>query len=217
MNGRAALAVESDAPPDAGTRRALLAAALDLPESALDSIPAAAGERVLDHLLDLTARVRRLEAEAARDDLTGALRRGVGTRLLQGEIDRVRRGNGRLVVAFIDCDDLKQVNDTEGHAAGDRLLQLVASTLRRRLRSYDLVIRYGGDEFVCVLSGAASDGARAKLALVSAELSTLLGRPIISAGLAELDGEDAEESAAGLVARADADLYAARTTRRLAR
>jgi diguanylate cyclase (GGDEF)-like protein len=160
--------------------------------------------------------VRRLEAEAALDDLTGALRRGVGLRLLQGEIDRVRRSGGNLVVAFVDCDDLKQVNDTEGHAAGDRLLQLVASTLRRRLRSYDLVVRYGGDEFICVLSGAGADGARGKLALIGSELRGLLGRSVFSVGLAELDGEDATETTAGLIARADADLYASRTTRRLA-
>jgi predicted signal transduction protein with EAL and GGDEF domain len=56
-----------------------------------------------------------------------------------------------LVVAFVDVDGLKRVNDTEGHLAGDALLIAVADSLRACLRSYDLVMRFGGDEFVCAL------------------------------------------------------------------
>jgi diguanylate cyclase (GGDEF)-like protein len=73
---------------------------------------------------------------------------------LEHEIDRTRRSNGELVTAFVDVVGLKIVNDTYGHAAGDRLLRNVVTALRKWLRSYDLVIRYGGDEFVCVLAAA---------------------------------------------------------------
>jgi diguanylate cyclase (GGDEF)-like protein len=212
----------SDAPVGDAARREILSATLGLPESVLDELSPEAGERLLERLVQLSARVRRLEAEAALDDLTGSLRRGVGLRLVQAEIDRVRRSRGRLVVAFVDVDGLKRVNDTQGHEAGDRLLQLVARTLRRRLRSYDLVVRYGGDEFLCALSGAGAEEARAKLAVIAAELHSLPGHPSISVGLAELDagaaGADAgSDSAAALVGRADAALYRSRQARPVAR
>jgi diguanylate cyclase (GGDEF)-like protein len=63
-------------------------------------------------------------------------------------LERARRAEEGLVVAFVDVDGLKQVNDTEGHFAGDALLIPVANSLRAYLRSYDLVMRFGGDEFV---------------------------------------------------------------------
>ena len=57
------------------------------------------------------------------------------------------------MLAFVDVDGLKAVNDRDGHAAGDRVLESVVRAIRTRLRSFDPVIRYGGDEFVCGLSG----------------------------------------------------------------
>lgn len=215
--GRALLvddALLGDSPVGQAARREILAATLGIPEAALEELSGSAGENLFDRLVDLASRVRRLEAEAALDDLTGALRRGVGMRLLAAEIDRVRRAEARLVVAFVDVDGLKQVNDGDGHAAGDHLLETVSRTLRRRLRSYDLVIRYGGDEFLCTMTGAGIEEARAKLALVAAELRSMPGSPTVSVGLAELD-EDPErhDSVASLVSRADAALYRGREQR----
>jgi len=89
------------------------------------------------------------------DDLTGTLRRGAGLAALEREIGRARRhGDHLLTVAFIDLDSLKSVNDSSGHAAGDALLCELAGALTRRLRAYDLVVRWGGDEFVVALSHA---------------------------------------------------------------
>jgi diguanylate cyclase (GGDEF)-like protein len=105
----------------------------------------------------------RLEAElrqAHLDELTGAYRRDLGRLELSHEIDRARRADGRFVVAFVDVDRLKEVNDHDGHAAGDHVLQTVVREIRARLRSFDPIIRYGGDEFVCGLSG--TDLAEAK-------------------------------------------------------
>jgi diguanylate cyclase (GGDEF)-like protein len=216
--GRAVLvadeAMVGDTPLGQAARREILSATLRLPDTALEELSGHAGEQLLDRLVDLASRVRRLEAEAALDDLTGALRRGAGMRLLAAEIDRVRRSEGRLVVAFIDVDGLKRVNDGDGHAAGDRLLEIISRTLRRRLRSYDLVIRYGGDEFLCTMTGAGLEEARAKLALVAAELGAMPGSPTVSVGLAELDGDaDLHDTVATLVARADAALYRGREQR----
>jgi len=206
-------ALIADSPLTSAGHRAVLAAVLDLPPVALGSLSAADARGALDRLLTAADRLRRLQEEAATDELTGVLRRGAGLRLLQLEIDRVRRAGERLVLVFADVDGLKQVNDRRGHLAGDHLLKLVAGTLRRRLRSYDLVMRYGGDEFVCVLSGAGLPEARAKLDLIAAELRAQCGREVLSVGLAELDGEDPLDSAVRLVGRADAALYRGRARR----
>jgi diguanylate cyclase len=105
----------------------------------------------------------RLESElrlAHLDQLTGTYHREMGQMALSQEIDRARRADGRFVVAFVDVDGLKSINDLEGHAAGDRVLQLVARAMRTNLRSFDPIIRYGGDEFVCGLSGTNLSDAR---------------------------------------------------------
>ena len=98
--------------------------------------------------------------QAYVDELTGGYLRTPGRLALQREIDRAFRGDGRLVLAFLDVNDLKGVNDREGHAGGDRVLQAVVDALRSGLRSFDPIVRYGGDEFVCALSGAGEDEAR---------------------------------------------------------
>jgi diguanylate cyclase (GGDEF)-like protein len=155
---------------------------------------------LLDRILH---RFEELEAAAAVDELTGALRRRAGLAALQREVDRARRFDDRkLVVAFLDLDALKAVNDRDGHAAGDALLRELAAALRRRLRAYDLVIRWGGDEFVCSLPQAGLEAARRALDEVRAGYASRTGCTF-SVGLAELG---AETDALELVARADADL-----------
>src|SRR4051794_128459 len=113
---------------------------------------------------------RRERERATLDDLTGAVRRGPGLIELEHEIDRARRSHTKLVAAFVDVVALKTVNDRFGHAAGDRLLRDVVNALTGQLRSYDLVIRYGGDEFVCVLADADVNAARRRFDDVGREL-----------------------------------------------
>jgi diguanylate cyclase (GGDEF)-like protein len=144
---------------------------------------------------------------AGLDGLTGALRRDRGVVDLQLEIDRVRRSDGRLVLAFVDVDGLKAINDAEGHAAGDQLLHDVAVALRSGLRSYDLVIRYGGDEFLCALPGTDIVGARRRFDEVAKNLTEKSPRASVSMGLAALEDGDTLDK---LTARADGALYAAR-------
>ena len=145
----------------------------------------------------------RLEAElraAHLDQLTGAYRREMGRLAITHEIDRVRRSGGSLVVAFVDVDELKTVNDRDGHAAGDRVLQSVVRAMRARLRSFDPIIRYGGDEFVCGLAGTdlAEAGRRFDLIRLAIEADAGVG---ISVGLAELEPGDTADR---LTERADA-------------
>jgi diguanylate cyclase (GGDEF)-like protein len=99
------------------------------------------------------------------------------------------------------------VNDAGGHAAGDRLLLRVADALRARLRPYDLLVRYGGDEFVCALGGVGSVDAAARFALVNADLAQ---EGSCTAGVVTAEPD---EELAGLLGRADAALYLAKDAR----
>ncbi|MDQ6637762.1 MAG: GGDEF domain-containing protein [Candidatus Dormibacteraeota bacterium] len=155
---------------------------------------------------DLLRRMSELLAAAATDELTGLLRRGAGLPALERELGRAeRQGDQRLTVAFLDLHSLKQVNDTEGHAAGDALLRTLAETLRQGLRAYDVIIRWGGDEFVLGLAADLGQGETILTRL--AESFGAATSHSFHFGLAHLQPG---EAVADLVARADADLYARR-------
>lgn len=155
--------------------------------------------------------ISRLAVLATQDELTGVLRRGAGTTQMAKEINRaLRSAEPRLVVAFLDIDGLKQINDTRGHEAGDELIRVVASSLRRRFRSYDHVIRWGGDEFLCVLPEVDEALARVALAEVVRTVVSETGHGF-SFGVATVQPGDSVET---LVGRADAELYAMRGRRR---
>jgi diguanylate cyclase (GGDEF)-like protein len=149
--------------------------------------------------------------EAAQvDALTGALGRERGMLALKDEIDRARRGDGRFILAFIDLDDLKGLNDRDGHAAGDEALQALVSAMRAHLRSFDPIVRYGGDEFVCGVGGVGIGDVERRLEMIRATL--LRDRCTgFSVGMASLEGN---ESIDEIVARADALLVSAKRARR---
>ena len=150
--------------------------------------------------------------QSGTDELTGARRRGVGLEELQNEMRRVRREGGGLVAAFVDVDGLKSVNDAHGHDAGDKLLQIVAAGLRRHMRSYDLLVRLGGDEFLCAMAGVDGREAARRFEVLKAQLWEEGGS--ISVGFGELlDGDGPAE----LIRRADRDLLEQRAIARGAR
>jgi diguanylate cyclase (GGDEF)-like protein len=133
------------------------------------------------------------------DELTGAYRREMGRMALNQEIDRARRADGRLVVAFVDVDGLKDLNDRGGHAAGDRALQTVVTAIRTRLRSFDPITRYGGDEFVCGLGGTDVAEAERRFASIGAAIEVDAGVGISVGLVALVEGDDADQ----LTERAD--------------
>lgn len=183
----------------AGARSAL-ATALGVTPAELEALSAATVNRALVRLRAIADERSRLAVAAERDELTGATRRGPGLEMLAREVSRTRRLGQPLTVAFLDVDGLKTVNDEEGHPAGDRLLREVVTAFRERLRAYDLVTRYGGDEFVVVLPGTSQPTAGPLLTSIDAQLRERTGGRGVSIGIAELaEGE----SAAEVVGRAD--------------
>ncbi|WP_411277428.1 diguanylate cyclase, partial [Gaiella sp.] len=148
--------------------------------------------------------------DAGLDELTGVFRRGTGEFALVHEIERSRRAGHPLILLVIDIDGLKLVNDHDGHAAGDTLLRAVSTAITVTLRSYDVTVRWGGDEFVCALPDMTKVAATDRVSQIKRELEVLHPGATICAGLAELRVDDSLES---LVARADADLYRAKASR----
>jgi diguanylate cyclase (GGDEF)-like protein len=195
----AALAIAARAREKAAAARAR--AAVDRRKAAQDR-QAAALDRA--HLLSELGR-------SQFDDLTGAFRRGIGEVLVGGEIERARRQGDGLQVAFIDVDGLKGTNDTLGHAAGDAVLRCVYAGFRVRLRPYDPIIRWGGDEFVCVMPGTDADDARCRIEATRADLGRLDPRVSVSFGLAALREGDTVTT---LIERADRALFDGRAARR---
>jgi diguanylate cyclase (GGDEF)-like protein len=146
--------------------------------------------------------------ESYRDRLTGALQRDVGLDRLHAEVARCQRSDESLVVVFVDVDHLKLVNDSLGHAAGDAVLAAVGRALRDGLRAYDLVVRYGGDEFVCGFTCTQRRDAEARIVQVRRLLAESAPGVRISVGYAFLSDDDAVET---VVQRADRDMYQQRT------
>lgn len=169
------------------------AAALDRREAALDR------ERAASYLRD-----------AYRDALTGALSREAGYDQLDHVVARAHRADEPVVFAFLDVDRLKQVNDTSGHAAGDVLLRAVGDSLRRGLRSYDVIVRYGGDEFVCALLDLQVEAAARRFGDIRMELARAITGATFSVGLVQLRATELLDE---VVARADRAMYAGRRGR----
>lgn len=190
--------------------RRVLAAALGVSDRALSRMREEDVSRAIDRLRGLVDQCTRLSGQVTVDELTGALRRGAGLAALQREMDRTRRLPGKgLVVVFADVDGLKAVNDRDGHAAGDERLRETVAAMRERLRSYDLLVRYGGDEFLCVLTDTGIAEAERTAASLREHVERRTGGTI-SVGLAELTTGDSVDA---LVERADASLYAGRRAR----
>jgi diguanylate cyclase (GGDEF)-like protein len=163
-----------------------------------------------------------LREQAATDGLTGLLNHRGSQERLRHEVERSMQVAGSVSVVVLDIDHFKLINDSYGHAEGDRALAAVAAKLRESVREGDAVGRLGGEEFMLVLPGVAGGAAaeaaeRARTAIGEVRIQ---GRPLeCSAGVATCP-EDALE-AAELLERADAALYSAkhagrRQTRRYA-
>jgi diguanylate cyclase (GGDEF)-like protein len=158
-------------------------------------------------LAEVQARLaRNLRTVASVDPLTGVANRRAWEEDAERHLARAARTGEPLVIALLDLDGFKQVNDQQGHAAGDALLQQLTAGWRTRLRRADSLGRYGGDEFVLCLPATDDAGAAELLA----QLATTHDASW-SAGAAAARRTDTLET---VLARADAALYEDKNARR---
>lgn len=154
-----------------------------------------------------------LKREANHDPLTRLFNRRLFLERAQQQIERAEASQEPFSILFLDVDDLKRINDTYGHLAGDALLREVANAIMDAVRGEDVVARYGGDEFIVLLPSTAAtaaatvaqrvvDGIERHRFMAGRELLTVPG---VSLGIATFpqDGKTAEQ----LLAVADATLY----------
>jgi diguanylate cyclase (GGDEF)-like protein len=163
---------------------------------------------------DLRQRLR----ESGYDRLTGTYNRGRVLDMLTHEKIRCDRGAGPLCLCLVDIDELKDVNDTRGHPTGDLALQTVAQIARDELRAIDFIGRYGGDEFLIVLSQTGLDGARecaerirGRIALSDSIANDMRRQVTVSCGVTQLRQNESLQDA---LQRADTALYRAKTAGR---
>jgi diguanylate cyclase (GGDEF)-like protein len=161
-----------------------------------------------NRLSELQAAQEALTWQATHDPLTGLPNRGLLVDRVDQALARSKRASQFVAVLFLDLDGFKQVNDSQGHSAGDDLLRNVAASLVQTLRAVDTVARIGGDEFIILAPDLASAADAGELA---ARLLTVLDRINISAsvGMALTDGTGA--TAEALLAEADAAMYHAKS------
>jgi diguanylate cyclase (GGDEF)-like protein len=156
-----------------------------------------------------------LERLASADPLTGLANRRGGERDIAAEISRARRQNTPLSCVLLDIDHFKEVNDTFGHQAGDYVLRELSALLRRTVRAYDILVRWGGEEFLVVLPGVDHEQAlklaeRIRQAVENLPLAGI-GGITASVGVAAL-GNDYSFDA--MFAAADRRLYSAKAAGR---
>lgn len=161
-------------------------------------------------------RAEESQREAATDLLTGlATFRVLRDRLTQ-EVERSKRSGERFTVLFLDLDRLKQINDAYGHEAGNEVLRAVAAEVKAAVRASDLAARYGGDEFVVILTRTHHDGAervaekiREGVENVGRRSGYEAGAVTVSIGIAEFD--PSHPSGGDLLVQADRALYRAKS------
>jgi diguanylate cyclase (GGDEF)-like protein len=149
---------------------------------------------------------------AVTDSLTGLYVRRYFMVKLHEELHRAERYKNILSIVIADLDRFKNINDTYGHDAGDRVLKAIGKFLQQNIRDVDVVARYGGEEFVLMIPEAAKDAARSLSERLRKNLSEMKFENVppitISLGIATYpyDGTDAED----LIKKADAAMYAAK-------
>ena len=163
----------------------------------------------------------RMQDMAAIDELTGLYNRRFGMKRLNEEYKRALRIEKCMCLIMLDIDHFKSINDTYGHQAGDYVLSTIGKILLNSFRSEDIVMRYGGEEFLCVLCNSKPDGAirRADEVRKNIEKYDFIYRdhriPVtISGGISVFDINKEKKTPEKLIREADEALYMAKRTGR---
>jgi diguanylate cyclase (GGDEF)-like protein len=178
------------------------------------------GDRELITAVSVRAtRSRQLSDALDRDSLTGLLKHSRIKEQVDAELSRAMRAKENLSVVMLDLDYFKQVNDTYGHPAGDKVIKAIAHLLRQRLRKTDAVGRYGGEEFVAVLPRCSGEEAQLLMEDVRQRFRDITFSAdqhsfnvTLSVGIAAY--REGVERADQLLQEADAALYRAKSTGR---
>ncbi|WP_462380281.1 GGDEF domain-containing protein [Pseudomonas sp. Marseille-QA0892] len=189
-------------------------------------------QEIGERLQTLMARVSAMEQEARTvhlhleeqrlkaltDALTGLPNRAAWTERAELEEARWQRYGGDLLVAVLDVDHFKRINDDFGHLAGDKVLKIIAQELQKRLRKTDFIARFGGEEFAVLLPATTIDAGHRLLDSLREQVARcpfhFKGQPVsitFSSGITWLEGEDTVEAA---FERADQALYQAKRSGR---
>ncbi|MGD0272730.1 MAG: GGDEF domain-containing protein [Gaiellaceae bacterium] len=168
--------------------------------------------------VEAIARARDLEEMALLDSLTGVGNRRFAEIVLAERLAESKRYGWPFALLFIDVDDLKAINDRHGHALGDQVLCTIALTLQGFARTHDFVGRWGGDEFVVIVTGTEEEG----LAVVAERARSLVEQSGLRTEQVEIDvtvsigavTAKAEDTVETLVQRADERMYRSKATGR---
>ncbi|MGI6394611.1 MAG: diguanylate cyclase [bacterium] len=115
---------------------------------------------------DLFEQIEELRKLSMLDSLTGVANRRFGEKTIRDKIEELERFKWQTGIVFIDIDNFKNINDSYSHAIGDRMIKMVAGTLRESVRSFDHVVRWGGEEFVVILSNISHSQLKEKAELL---------------------------------------------------
>lgn len=179
-----------------------------------------AGHRIIKLQTELLEARESLRYLALHDSLTGLVNRKEVLERLKSETDRSSREGSSVGVLLVDIDHFKLVNDRYGHADGDQVLVEVASRMRAALRSYDVVGRYGGEEFLVILPGCDSlkselQAERLREAIANKTISLSQGPITVTVSIGIMAKEcDTNDSPSQLIGAADAALYHAKAAGR---
>jgi diguanylate cyclase (GGDEF)-like protein len=179
-----------------------------------------AGKRILDLENRLLAAREVLQFKAMHDSLTELLNHGAVLERMQQEMARARREASSLGVLLLDVDHFKAINDRFGHLAGDQVLREIAQRMSAAVRSYDVVGRYGGEEFLVLLPVCGAEEARERaeqirLAIAARPIATEEGSVDVTVSLGALGtGQWLGGEAVSLLRSVDAALYRAKAAGR---
>jgi two-component system, cell cycle response regulator len=174
------------------------------------------GRRILALQDELISAKEAVEFQATHDPLTGLWNRGAILDFLRRELDRTQRSSKPLGLLMLDLDHFKRINDTYGHLVGDTVLKEMAQRLASSVRSYDWVGRYGGEEFLVIVSDCpreaiAKYAERLRAAVGAAPVSTEIGEIQITTSIGATSAQQPEyPDQDSFLRSADAALYRAK-------
>jgi diguanylate cyclase (GGDEF)-like protein len=156
-----------------------------------------------------------LRARSRSDELTGLLNRGAIIECLTRACARAGRDSAAIAVLLVDVDNFKSINDTHGHGVGDAVLRRIARSLAAGVRGYDMIGRYGGEEFLVVLPRSGSMDAfaaaeRLRTSVANEPVSTGIGKLAVTISIGLAVAETGNLSPDHLIQAADEALYRAK-------